>query len=133
MPWARLTADAIVVFHAAYVAFIVFGLLAIVLGLLAKRTWARNVWLRGIHLTMIGIVVIEALLGIPCPLTVWESALRRQAGQEAYPGDFLGYWAHRLIFYDAPPWTFTVGYCVFGGTVVLTFLLAPPRRRVSST
>ncbi len=110
-----------------------FGLLAIVLGLLGKRPWARNVWFRGMHLAMIGIVVVEALLGVPCPLTVWENALRRQAGQAGYPGDFIGYWAHQVLFYQAPPWVFTLIYCAFGATVLLTFLLAPPRwRRTAS-
>ncbi len=55
---------------------------------------------------MIGIVVAEALAGIPCPLTVWERQLRKAAGQVAYPGDFIGYWTHRLLFYRAEPWVF---------------------------
>ena len=50
------------------------------------------------------------MAGVPCPLTVWEKQLRVQAGQASYPGDFLGYWVHRLIFYRAEPWVFTVGY-----------------------
>ena len=42
-----------------------------------------------------------------CPLTDWEQRLRKMAGEGDYTGDFIGYWAHRLIFYDAPPWVFT--------------------------
>ena len=128
MPWAEVMADAIVVVHAAYVAFVVFGLVAIVAGWVGRWGWVRNVWFRFVHLGMIAVVVAEALVGIPCPLTVWERALRRQTGQQAYAGDFLGHWAHRLIFFDAPPWVFTIGYCLFGATVLLTFLLCPPRR-----
>jgi polyferredoxin len=126
---ARILADAIVVFHAAYVSFILFGMVAIVAGLALGQPWARNPWFRGVHLGMILIVVAEALCGIACPLTVWESRLRRAAGQESYPGDFLGYWAHRLIFFEAPPWVFTAIYIAFGMAVLLTFVLAPPRRR----
>jgi polyferredoxin len=124
---SRVLADAIVVVHAAYVSFVVFGLLAIVFGVLLGKSWARNFWFRTVHLTMIAIVVAEALCGIPCPLTVWEDRLRRAAGQETYPGDFIGYWAHQLIFFHAPPWVFTVIYILFGLAVLLTFLLAPPR------
>ena len=62
-----------------------------------------------------------------CPFTVWENALRRQAGQSTYPGAFLGYWAHRLIFLDAPDWAFTLGYTLFGLAVLAAFVLAPPR------
>lgn len=128
MLWARVLADLIVVVHAAYVSFVVFGLVAIVAGLVFRWGWVRNFWFRVVHLGMIGVVVAEALAGIPCPLTVWESNLRRRAGDVTYHGDFIGYWAHRLIFFDAPPWVFTVVYVVFGAAVLLTFLLGPPRR-----
>jgi Protein of Unknown function (DUF2784) len=128
MLWARMLADLIVVIHAAYVSFVAFGLVAILVGALLGWSWVRNFWFRVIHLTAIGIVVSEALAGIPCPLTVWEQQLRKTAGQTGYRGDFLGYWAHQLIFYDAEPWVFTVGYAVFGLAVLAAFVLAPPRR-----
>ncbi|MFO0893057.1 MAG: DUF2784 domain-containing protein [Isosphaeraceae bacterium] len=127
MLWARILADAIVVFHACYVAFIVLGLAAILAGICLGWGWVRNLRFRLVHLAMIGIVVGEALAGIPCPLTIWENQLRRQAGQAGYPGDFLGYWAHRLIFYRAEPWVFTVLYVTFGLAVLAAFILAPPR------
>ncbi len=129
MTGAKLLADAIVVFHAAYVAFVVLGMATILVGLLFKKSWARNPWLRILHLAAIGLVVLETAVGIPCPLTVWESQLRQSAGQDAYAGDFIGYWAHRLIFVQAPPWAFTAAYVVFGTIVLLTFVLAPPRWR----
>jgi hypothetical protein len=129
MLWARILADAIVVFHACYVAFVVFGLVAILAGIVFRWSWVRNPVFRLLHLTMIGIVVAEALAGIPCPLTVWEKQLRIQAGQTAYAGDFLGYWAHRLIFYHAEPWVFTVIYTSFGLAVLAALVMAPPRWR----
>jgi hypothetical protein len=127
MPWAKLLADLVVVFHAAYASFVVFGLAAILLGIALHWSWVRNFWFRAIHLSMIGIVVIEELAGIKCPLTSWEKQLRRIAGQATYPGDFFGHWAHRLIFYEAKPWVFTVLYILFGLAVAATFVLAPPR------
>lgn len=122
----RILADALVIFHAGYVGFVVLGMAAILLGLLFRRRWARNFWLRITHLAAIGVVVIEAAAGIPCPLTVWENALRLRAGQEPYRGDFLGDWAHRLIFFDAAPWVFTLLYSLFGALVLFTFIAAPP-------
>lgn len=127
MLWARILADAIVVFHACYVAFVVLGLVAILAGIVFRWGWVRNLPFRLIHLAMIAIVVGEALAGIPCPLTVWEHQLRVRAGQATYTGDFLGHWAHRLIFFRAEPWVFTVAYATVGLAVLATFLLAPPR------
>ena len=73
-------------------------------------------------------VTLEALTGMACPLTTWEKVLWVQAGQGAYPGDFIGNWAHHLIFFRAEPWVFTLAYCLFGAAVALTFILGPPRR-----
>src|SRR5262249_31586971 len=127
MVWARVLADVIVIFHVCYVAFVVLGLVAILAGIVFRWGWVRNPWFRGIHLLMIGIVVGESLAGIPCPLTVWEKQLRVNAGQATYPGDFLGYWAHQVLFYRAEPWVFTVIYSLFGLAVVAAFVVAPPR------
>jgi hypothetical protein len=128
MLWARILADLTVVIHATYVSFVVFGLAAILLGVVFRWRWVRNVWFRAIHLTAIGIVVGESLLGIACPLTVWERQLRELAGQSGYAGDFVGYWTHQLIFYRAEPWVFTLVYTLFGLAVLAAFILAPPHR-----
>ena len=129
MFWARVLADAIVVIHAAFVAFVVLGMAAILVGMALRWGWVRNAWFRVIHLAAIGVVVLESLAGVACPLTTWERALRQRAGQVAYTGDFVGYWAHRLIFFDAEPWVFTLAYVLFGAAVLFAFVLAPPRRR----
>jgi hypothetical protein len=128
MLWARVLADLTVVVHATYVSFVVFGLAAILLGIVFRWSWVRNIWFRTIHLIAIAIVVGESLFGIDCPLTVWERRLREMAGQTGYTGDFLGYWAHQLIFFRADPWVFTVVYTLFGLAVLAAFILAPPRR-----
>jgi hypothetical protein len=127
MSWARLLADVILGIHFAYVGFVVFGLAAILIGLALRRDWARNIWLRLIHLAMIGIVVVQAWLGVVCPLTTLENVLRRKAGQEPYPLDFIESWLHKLMFFRAPAWVFIVMYSLFGLAVVATFVLAPPR------
>lgn len=127
MSMYRILADAVVALHAAYVLFVILGLVLVLAGLVFRWKWTRNFWFRLVHLTMIGAVVFEALWGITCPLTTLEAFLRQQAG-ESFPEDsFVGYWIHELLFYQAEPWVFTTGYCVFGSLVLTTFLLAPPQ------
>lgn len=123
----RLIADGIVILHFAYVCFVLFGLLAILLGWICGWQWTRNTVFRGLHLLAIAIVVGEALFGIPCPLTTWEQSLRDLAGDRSYQGDFLANWVHEILFYEAEPWVFTLCYSVFGLIVLLTFVLYPPR------
>jgi len=124
----RGLADVVVVLHAAYAGFVVAGLVAIVVGYLFRWGWIRNPWFRSIHLLMIVVVVVEAMLGIECPLTAWERALRADAGEKVTQGTFIGRWANALIFYqDVPEWVFTIAHCVFGMLVLGTMFLIPPR------
>ena len=130
--WYRLMADAVVVFHAAYVAFVVFGFVAIVIGALLRWSWIRGLKFRIAHLAAILLVVLEAIVGAMCPLTTLEARLRERAGDVRYPGDFVARVAHRLIFYDFPPWIFSIIYVAFASIVILTFVLVPPRSRSRS-
>ncbi len=124
--YSRL-ADVVVVAHFAYVGFVLMGLLLVLLGMLLRWQWTRNFWFRATHLTMIGIVVFEALAGITCPLTTWENQLRVLGGESPGEGTFVARLAHELIFIDAPGWVFPVAYCAFGVLVLATWLIAPPR------
>ena len=123
----RLLADAVVVAHAAYVGFVVIGLLLVLIGAAGGWRWVRNFWFRTIHLATIAVVVAEALFGIPCPLTTLEDHFRQMAGETVHSGTFLGRLAHDLLFYDAPQPVFTVIYCVFGAVVLATLFFVPPR------
>jgi hypothetical protein len=120
-------ADAVVVVHAAYVLFVVLGMVVILAGIPLGWRWIHNFWFRLAHLATIGIVVVQSLAGVLCPLTILENHLRSKAGEVTYPGSFVGHWAHELIFYDIPPAVFTPFYCLFGAAVLATLFFAPPR------
>ena len=77
------------------------------------------------HLAAICFVAAEALVGVMCPLTVWEDALR---GRDSETG-FIARWIHGVMFYQLPPWVFTTAYVGFALVVALTFWLVPPQRR----
>jgi hypothetical protein len=123
----RLLADLVVVVHFAYVAFVVVGFLLILLGIVLRWGWVRNFWFRLVHFVAIAIVAAQAVGGLTCPLTTWENQLRRAAGETVREGSFMGRLAHDLLFYNGPPWVFTLSYCLFGAAVLLTLILAPPR------
>ena len=119
-------ADAVVVLHAAYVGFVVVGLLSILMGRIFGWHWVRNFWFRIIHLTMIGFVAAEAICGVTCPLTTLERHWRNLAGQNMEPGSFMGRLAHNLLYYDAPPWAFNALHIGFAILVLATFIYLPP-------
>lgn len=126
-------ADLLVAIHVAYVAFVVVGLLLILLGTWRGWTWVRNPIFRVVHLMAILIVAGEALLDIPCPLTVWEKQLRDAAGQPTTGESFIGRLLHRVIFYELPITVLTTCYVAFAALVAFSFWLVPPRWRRSTT
>src|SRR5450755_1797987 len=121
----RLLADVVVAIHALYVAFVLFGLAAILIGYAWGWRWVRNRYFRIIHLIAILLVCAESIIGIDCPLTTLENGLWLAAGQNGYGGDFIGYWLDNLIFFNFPPWVFTLIYCAFGAAVLSTLWLVP--------
>jgi len=124
----RLLADAVLVFHLAVVVFVVGGLLLVPIGNRWQWHWVNSLLFRVAHLGAVGVVVIQAWLGELCPLTVLESWLRKQAGQAAYSSSFVEHWVQRVLYYDAPPWAFTLVYTIFGLLVVTAWWRFPPRK-----
>jgi len=120
-----LLADIILVIHALVVAFNIGGLAAIWVGAALNWRWIRNFWFRAIHLGAIGFVAVGSLVGMACPLTVLEDALR-QAGP--VQSGFIQRWVGRLLYYDFPASVFTVAYVLFALIVALTFIYIKPDR-----
>lgn len=120
-------ADGVLVAHIAFVGFVVIGLLLILLGGVRRWSWVRNRWFRRAHLAAIGIVVVQAWLGIVCPLTTLEMFFREKAGDATYQGTFIAHWLHRLLFFDAPLWVFTVCYTAFALAVIASWWFVRPR------
>ncbi len=123
----HILADFVVAVHVVYVGYVVLGQLAILVGLIFRWKWIRNPWFRWTHLLLMSIVGIEAILDIVCPLTAWEAALRRMAGEVATEGSFVGRLLDRLIFIDAPSWVIESLHVGFALLVIGTFVFAPPR------
>ena len=126
---AALLADAILVLHVGIVAFVVLGSLAILAGGPLAWRWVRNRPFRIAHLALMVFIALQAWLGRLCPLTGWEQALRVRAGQDAYAGSFIEHWLSRLIFFDAPWWTFVAAYTALAVLLALCWWRWPPRPR----
>jgi polyferredoxin len=120
-----MMADALLVVHFMIAAFIVGGLLLTWLGAFLGWAWVRNPVFRWLHLAAIAFVALEALVGIACPLTVWEDALRGGGPPEG----FVVRWVRRLLFYEGPPWVFTTAYVAWTAATLVTLRLVPPRKR----
>lgn len=120
-------ADAVLILHVGFVAFVVLGLVVILAGGLRGWRWIRNPWFRSAHLAAIGVVVLQSWFGIICPLTTLEMHLRERAGDVTYEGTFIAHWLQRVLFIQAPLWAFAAGYSVFAAAVAVSWWKFRPR------
>ena len=126
---ALFAADAVLLLHVLFVVFVIAGLLLIFLGKVLAWSWVRNWWFRITHLVAIVVVVLQAWLGVICPLTTLEMALRREAGDATYAGTFISHWLESILYYQAPAWVFAVCYTAFAALVVLSWFWVRPNKR----
>jgi hypothetical protein len=123
-----LAADVLLLGHVLFVAFVVLGLALVLIGKSLSWTWVRNPWFRFVHLAAIGIVVLQSWIGLICPLTTWEMALRERADDVVYSGSFISHWLESLLYFQAPAWVFTLCYTVFAIIVAASWFWVRPRR-----
>lgn len=123
-----LAADAVLLLHVLVAIFIVLGLVLVFVGNFLGWLWVRNPWFRVLHLLAISVVVLLSWIGLICPLTSIEMALRARAGDSGYSGSFISHWLEFFLYYQAPPWVFVICYTIFGVMVVASWFLVRPHR-----
>ncbi len=84
----RIAADTLVVVHLAFVTFVVFGGLLLLL-------WPRLIW---VHLPAALWGAAIEFLGFICPLTPMENYFRRQAGLAEYHTGFVERYVLPLLY-----------------------------------
>ncbi len=84
----RVLADLVVVVHAAFVAFVGGGALAVF-------RWPRLAWA---HVPAAAWGALIELGGWTCPLTPLEEALRSRAGQAGYAGGFVDHYVVAALY-----------------------------------
>ena len=125
-PPYQALANVVLTLHVTVVAFVIGGLVLIIIGNLGNWRWVNALWFRLAHLSAIAVVATEAWLGVTCPLTTVEMWLREKAHATIYSGSFIEHWLQRILYYVAPSWVFVLGYSLFGLLVVATWLYFPP-------
>ena len=124
----RMLAHVVLVIHFAFVSFVVVGLLLTWIGYFLSWSFVRNFYFRAAHILAMGVVLLEALFGVVCPLTTWEIELRTLGGQIVYEDQsFMQYWIHKIMFFQLEPLTFKIIYGCFFTALLLSFFFGRPR------
>jgi hypothetical protein len=87
----RFAADAVLVGHLGFIAFVMLG------ALLALR-WRWVLWL---HAPALAWAVFVEATGRVCPLTPLENALRIRAGDAGYAGGFVEHYLLAIVYPEA--------------------------------
>ena len=105
-------ADLVVVVHLAFLAFVGLG------GLLARRA-PGVVWL---HVPALVWGTLAIGLGLECPLTFLEKALRHAGGETPYAGGFVDRYVEDVVYPDELTpvlWSLVAGIVLVSYTQVL--------------
>lgn len=86
----RSLADGVVLFHFAFVGFVLLG------GLIVLR-WRRTMWL---HLPAVAWGIFIQLSYRRCPLTPLENRLRERGAGDAYAGGFVDHYIMPVLYPD---------------------------------
>jgi len=87
---AGLLADGVLVFHLAFIVFVMLGGLPVL----------RWKWIAWLHVPAVLWGIYIELSGRICPLTPLENSLREATGQSGYSGGFIDHYITALIYPD---------------------------------
>ena len=85
---ARLAADLVVLLHLGFILFVVFGGLGVL----------RHPRLAWLHLPAAAWGALVELMGLYCPLTELENALRRAGAEQGYTDSFIEHYLLPVIY-----------------------------------
>ena len=129
MNFYAVLADFVLAIHFAFVAFVVGGVVVIWLGFFLHWPFVQNIRFRVAHLLAMAFVLLEAIIGMVCPLTTWENQLRVRGGGGGYQESFIEHWVGRLMFFEASETVFTIAYAAFFVVILITYWKVPPRKK----
>lgn len=126
---AAVLADIVLTLHVGIAVFVIGMTLLVPVGGVRGWRWVRASRLRWLHVGLVVVIAVQAWLGRLCPLTIWEQRLRMRAGQPAYEGSFVSYWLSKVLFFEAPWWSFVAAYSLLVLVVAAAWIRWPPERR----
>lgn len=124
----RYLADLMVAAHLLWILFMLGGFLVNVWGFFRREIF-EWCFFRTLHLCGILCVAFLTVRKKPCPLTLWENALRARYDPEAtYPGSFIIHYLEKFVYPDVDPRVIMTLTAVIAVSSLAIFILRPPAR-----
>jgi hypothetical protein len=125
----ELFADSLMLAHACFAVFVLYGLVFILAGTIVDWPWTRNRWFRGLNLAGTLFLLARVWLGVPCPFSIAEDQLRSRITVPCPLGDLTHAIFHQLAFRGNDPHGFARWTTIFGIVAILIHLVAALRSR----
>ena len=121
-----LIADLLLFIHFGLATFITIGFFIIPIGYRLGWNLIRKRSLRLLHLSLMGVITTEAIVGLTCPLTVLENMFR----DVDYSSSFITHWVAQILYWDLPRQVFVFLYCMCLGWVLILWRICPPIEKI---
>ena len=118
-----MIANALLFVHFCLAAFVSFGFFIIPIGYKLGWSWIKKRNVRLLHLLLIGLITVEAIVGLTCPLTVLENKFR----DVDYSSSFMSYWMARILYWNLSSEVFVILYILCLGWVLILWKSCPPQ------
>lgn len=126
-------ADLLMVAHAGFSVFILYGLVFILAGLVVDWPWIRNRWFRRLNLAGILFLLGRVWLGWPCPFSIMEDSLRSGITAPCPLGILTHAVFHQLAFRGNDPHRFAWWTTLFGIAAISIHFAASRRWKKRSS
>ena len=122
-------AQAVLALHMLIALFVIFGMLAIPLGMLRHWAFIYNFGWRIAHISVAAVIALQKLIGQTCFLSVWEFNLLDRAAQGHQQLPLIHTWAIDVMHWNLPLWFFTGLYVIILIYIGWLWYIAPPQRQ----
>ena len=122
-----MIAGALLLVHFSLAAFITLGFIIIPIGHKLGWNWIKNRNFRLLHFSLMGVITVETIVGLTCPLTVLENMFR----DVDYSASFMSYWIAQILYWDLPNHVFVTLYSLCLWWVSILWKICPPIQKMS--
>ena len=116
-------AEIVLIIHFIIFLFICLGFILIPIGYNLDWNWIKNRIIRLIHISLMGFVTIETIVGVICPLTSIEFLLRDGSKVDGN----LTLIIHKIMYWNLPNNYFIVLYILCLTYLVLLWFIFKPK------
>ena len=123
-----ILSEIVLLLHFSIFLFMILSFILIPYGYYKNWEWVKNIYFRSIHLILMGIILIETILGFMCPLTILENFLRANKKIDNIFSKII----HQIMYWDFTNYQFIILYLLSLSYIIFLWFFFRPSQNKSS-